>query len=716
VKELVIKAEDIQEKDRKIVGSKAFSLYIVMREGFKVPPYSCITTKAYERYLDSGSLKGRMILELSRKDIEDMRWEEMWDISLRVRNMFLNTPIPEALEREIRENLDRTITEAPVVVRSSAPGEDSESTSFAGLHESYVNLKGMDPIIEHIRLVWASLWSDAAFLYRNELGLDIKNSSMAVMVQELVAGNVSGIVFSSNPGNKLQMVIEAVHGLNKGLVDGDVEPDRWIIDRKSGAVIEYVNPSSREKISSLSYTGTTIEMVPESFSNSVPLNESDIRKLHKAALFLEKRFGSPQDIEWTIKEKEIYILQSRPITTISDNEKRWYMSLRNTLDNLQNLRKRIEIKIIPEMIMDVKTMRSVDLRHLNDTELAREIIGRKKMYEDWKKRYADELIPFAHGMRMFGQIYNDVLKPPNPYEFMDLLSGSGLLSIKRNEELNRLAEVLRKDKSLMDKAKNNTLEGDFKKDVKMFLENFRHSGIYKDEKELLKLIIELASSPANRVPVKKEIFNLKNKYISAFSEKDRGFAEEVLDIGQVSYRLRDDDNIYLGRVEDQYLASLKEAKRRISGRIKNSGAQEDIAEEELLKALIDNGYIPAKREKRKKEISQNREYVRQIRGQPAGEGFVTGIARVIIENEELFEIKLGEILVCDAIDPNMTFVVPLVSGIVERRGGMLIHGAIIAREYGIPCVTGITDATGIIHTGDELTVDGYLGIVTIRKK
>jgi pyruvate,water dikinase len=250
----------------------------------------------------------------------------------------------------------------------------------------------------------------------------------------------------------------------------------------------------------------------------------------------------------------------------------------------------------------------------------------------------------------------------------------------------------------------------------MFLENFRHSGIYKDEKELLKLIIELASSPANRVPVKKEIFNLKNKYISAFSEKDRGFAEEVLDIGQVSYRLRDDDNIYLGRVEDQYLASLKEAKRRISGRIKNSGAQEDIAEEELLKALIDNGYIPAKREKRKKEISQNREYVRQIRGQPAGEGFVTGIARVIIENEELFEIKLGEILVCDAIDPNMTFVVPLVSGIVERRGGMLIHGAIIAREYGIPCVTGITDATGIIHTGDELTVDGYLGIVTIRKK
>jgi pyruvate,water dikinase len=85
-----------------------------------------------------------------------------------------------------------------------------------------------------------------------------------------------------------------------------------------------------------------------------------------------------------------------------------------------------------------------------------------------------------------------------------------------------------------------------------------------------------------------------------------------------------------------------------------------------------------------------------------------------VENErELFAFKAGEILICDAIDPNMTFVVPLASGIVERRGGMLIHGAIIAREYGLPCVTGIPRATELIHTGDSLVVDGHLGIVTI---
>jgi pyruvate,water dikinase len=89
---------------------------------------------------------------------------------------------------------------------------------------------------------------------------------------------------------------------------------------------------------------------------------------------------------------------------------------------------------------------------------------------------------------------------------------------------------------------------------------------------------------------------------------------------------------------------------------------------------------------------------------------------VLDDNKTLADFKRGEVLVCDAIEPNMTFLAPLAAAIIERRGGMLIHGAIIAREYGIPCVTGIPDATRVIQTGDTLTVDGYLGIVTIDRK
>ena len=105
--------------------------------------------------------------------------------------------------------------------------------------------------------------------------------------------------------------------------------------------------------------------------------------------------------------------------------------------------------------------------------------------------------------------------------------------------------------------------------------------------------------------------------------------------------------------------------------------------------------------------------VRQLVGQPAGPGLAVGRARVALHKDDLYAFVGGEILVCDSLDPTMTFVAPLAAAIVERRGGMLVHGAIIAREYGLPCVTGVPDATLEIHTGDLLTVDGFLGIVVV---
>jgi pyruvate,water dikinase len=104
---------------------------------------------------------------------------------------------------------------------------------------------------------------------------------------------------------------------------------------------------------------------------------------------------------------------------------------------------------------------------------------------------------------------------------------------------------------------------------------------------------------------------------------------------------------------------------------------------------------------------------RQLVGQPAGQGKTTGKARVVNDFKDLFSFKKGEIMVCDAVEPEMTFVAPLAAAIVERRGGMLIHGAIIAREYGLPCVTGVPGAAQRIKTGDTISVDGWLGIVTL---
>jgi pyruvate,water dikinase len=197
-----------------------------------------------------------------------------------------------------------------------------------------------------------------------------------------------------------------------------------------------------------------------------------------------------------------------------------------------------------------------------------------------------------------------------------------------------------------------------------------------------------------------------------FEAEKQAQALELLDLARKSYQLRDDDNIYLGRIEAQRQAAVNEAERRV--RERSVSGVDSRSEAELLQAFSVPGAAPQKEAKQQALLVGNfKMRPRQLIGQPAGPGIARGTARVLADAADLGRFKYGEVLVCDAIDPNMTFVVPLATGIVERRGGMLIHGAIIAREYGIPCVTGVPDATRIVRTGDKVSVDGYLGIVVI---
>jgi pyruvate,water dikinase len=208
--------------------------------------------------------------------------------------------------------------------------------------------------------------------------------------------------------------------------------------------------------------------------------------------------------------------------------------------------------------------------------------------------------------------------------------------------------------------------------------------------------------------------NLEKQFSARMPKRDHAFALQLIDLARASYRMRDDDNIYLGQIERQLLDTVQEARKRS---IAVSKMPLDISRaDEVAKCLRNPDYRPKSRKSKSVEVQDKQVIPRQLVGQPAGAGFAKGRARVIRKAEDLFTFKKGEILVCDAIEPNMTFVVPLSSAIVERRGGMLIHGAIIAREYGLPCVTGIPDAEKIISTGYDITVDGYLGIVTISRE
>ncbi len=708
------------------IGGKGLALARLMAYGIPVPEGFCITTEAFSTFVDSGGLRERILLELHRKPFEAMRWEEIWDVALRIRHLFLTTPMPAGMERAIRDLLSSPACAGPFVVRSSSPDEDASGSSFAGLHESFVNLRDSDSVLRGVRLVWASLFSDRALLYRKEIGLDFERSAMGVVVQELITGERSGIVFTRNPNDVGTSVTEAVYGLNQGLVDGDVEPDRWSIDRANGRVTEH-HPAARERCMQPDTEGGVLRELPESLKAVPPLSRDELMQVHGTALRLEELFEGPQDVEWTFRNGELFILQSRPITTLpgggENDQRKWYLSLHRSFENLKTLRQRIEGQLIPAMVEEARRMASEDLSRFSDRALWEAFRDRQAIEKKWTEVYWEEFIPFAHGMRLFGQVYNDVMRPADPFEFVSLLGTGFMESLERNRRLEVMASMVRADERLTERLRlgeHTSLGAAFERELQGFISAFGDlscpiTGIVQctqGPEGLIRLVLEMADHPPN-VPQQQahDQTGLKNRFLERFQGNERVRAEELLNLARASYRLRDDDNIHLGRIEAQKFAAALEAQRRygIRGRLD----VDESARDELLRTFPEAGFNP-KTPADRGASPQAEIRARQLIGQPAGPGIASGPTRVILSLEDLRDFRRGEVLVCDAVEPNMTFVAPLAAAVIERRGGMLIHGAIIAREYGLPCVTGVPDVTQRLRTGDNVTVDGYLGIITVK--
>ena len=716
---MIIPIKKIKEKNLPKVGEKAYNLSRLNSLGYLIPEGISLTEDLYRKFLNETGLIDKIKMELARRELSAMRWEELWDTSLRIRNLFLRTEIPEKVYRELQHGLAE-YDEIPVVVRSSAPGEDSGNSSFAGLHESYVDIRGTDSIITHIKLVWASLWSDKALLYRKELGLDPWKSSMGVIVQKLITGEVSGVAFSRDPTGQEHMVIEAVPGLNQDLVDGRVEPERWMIDPNDGKIKERYSKNE-----------TTL------------MNKEELKNLYLTLKRLHDEYGIPVDLEWTMKDKKLYLLQIRPVTTLSEDEEEenlweredkrpWYRSLTKTFATLKEMQKRIEGEFLPAMEKAASSMKNTDLSSLDNLSLSKEIEKRFDLYENWHNIYWQELIPFAHGVRLFGKIYNDSVKPADPYEFTLLLRSNEMISVKRDKSLLSLIKKVKDDPCLHEKLRNkifDDLSADFFESLDLFVHHngdssYKGDSLLANKEDLLKLILNMAEA---KIDLKKEwedISILEDKFFSAFKKEQIDFAKDILNLARISWRVRDDDNIYLGKLESALVDSVNLGKSRLSIHKKTSPHTVAMMlrdPDPSKKSSQENPPLSKIKFKRSRLLkisvkdrnSQMR--MRKFTGQPAGPGIGSGKSRVIRNQEDIFQFKKGEVLVCDAIDPNMTFIVQFASAIVERRGGMLIHGAIIAREYGIPCVTGIDNATEVIESGMTLVVDGYTGTVTIKE-
>jgi pyruvate,water dikinase len=721
------------------VGGKAAKLAQLTRAGFQVPRGFCLTTRAYQGFVQAAGVGAVIGMELGRKSMDDMRWEERWDAALRIRAAFLAQPLSGGLCDLLAEALRGFDTAVPLAVRSSAVGEDAAGRSFAGLHESIIGVRGATALADAVRLVWASLWSDAALLYRKELGLDPAHSRMAVLVQEMVDADRSGVAFARDPRNTGRecALIEAVPGPCRLLVDGLVDPDRWELDRATRAILAW-QPGQRDDA-----------------PHGAPLLEpGDLGGILDTLLSVEELFGWPPDMEWTGRSERLTVLQARPITAAApdaDAQRSWYLSLRPGDARLQALRERVAEQLIPQLQATGEALAAEPVESLEDRLLADAIERRRAALAKWKKIYWDEFIPFAHGVRRLATYYNDAVQPEDAYEFVALLRHQPLVAAQRNHAIGRLAEQLAGDPALR-AAVAGVLEhcdatvqwpelcdqlmrsaANARDFVRGFEDlNERFLDIAYDQQRLqtqsaavLRNLIELSQGP-NRFrgddpAAEHAVVALEARLLEAVGPARRNEALEMIETGRVSWKLRDDDNLLVARLESQLLRALEVAARRLRGADRLIGEVNagDAHLEAVVRLLREPSTgpvrLPASAAAAPAETftAPAGETPRQLIGQPAAPGAATGTVRCVRGRADLGAFRRGEVLVCDAIQPTMTHLVPLASAIVERRGGMLIHGAIIARELGVPCVNGVRNAAEILHNGDLVTVDGHLGIVTV---
>ncbi|MDO9354962.1 MAG: phosphoenolpyruvate synthase [Solirubrobacteraceae bacterium] len=287
--QLVLDFNEIDETQLALVGGKGASLARLSRlGGVAVPPGFVVSTEAFREAVGADPRLARLLDELAGLGPQERG--AIAERSAALRQLVRQTAIPASVVEAVTEALAR-LGSAPVAVRSSATAEDSAATSFAGQHDSHLNVTGAEAVLEHMRLCWASVFTEAAVTYRLRNGLELRAVDMAVVVQEMVAADAAGVLFTADPvtGNRTVVSIEAVAGLGEALVAGQVTPESFTV--RAG-------------------------VVERAGADGPVLSDDQAVTLAALGRSIEASFGEPQDIEWCLAGDAFAIVQARPITTL----------------------------------------------------------------------------------------------------------------------------------------------------------------------------------------------------------------------------------------------------------------------------------------------------------------------------------------------------------------------------------------------------------------
>ncbi len=324
---------EINKDSGNVAGGKGANLAEIYNLKIAVPPGFVVTAQAYDFFIKESGMGEKIKEILDKIHYEDTK--QLDESTKKIRELIEGAEFPKEMAEEITESYehlgaaDLDLAEGSaldilrnsaepifVAVRSSATTEDLAEASFAGQQDTYLNIKGPDSLLKHVRKCFASLFTSRATYYRNKQGFKHEQASLAVVVQKMVDADKSGVIFSKDPAyNKEGIIMEAVWGLGEGIVSGKITPDKYVTSEDL-KILDKKIADKKIAITRDSAGGKTVTKLREDKSKHQVLTDYEIKKLSEIAMKLETHYKKPQDIEFAIENEGIYIVQTRPITTL----------------------------------------------------------------------------------------------------------------------------------------------------------------------------------------------------------------------------------------------------------------------------------------------------------------------------------------------------------------------------------------------------------------
>lgn len=303
----------IDKEDVSLVGGKAANLGEITKAGFNVPNGFVVTSHAYYDFIRENNLSIKIKHLLSSANFDDSKSLEQ--VSKHIKNVINKGNLSKDLVNEILSAYKK-LGEPLVAVRSSATAEDLANASFAGQQETFLNVKGDAVLIERIKEGWASLFDTRAIFYRHQQKFDHIKTGIALVIQKMIESEKSGVMFTIDPvtNDKKTVVIEAILGLGEMIVQGEVNPDHYEVD-KEDLTINSKKIANQDHL--LKKSGTTNKKIKLSKKDASKqkITDGQIKALALVGKKIEKHYYFPQDIEWAIEKNNIYIVQTRAVTT-----------------------------------------------------------------------------------------------------------------------------------------------------------------------------------------------------------------------------------------------------------------------------------------------------------------------------------------------------------------------------------------------------------------